>query len=91
MNQPKFKIGQEVRYHAGNWAYRVIGVMSPELNGTDEYRYVLECIDDSCDVCETLSGACVTDNHYEILGESELMEYDEHCQHVEDGGCEKCN
>jgi hypothetical protein len=88
-DKPKFKIGDEVVYHAGNW--KGIITSSPRNIG-DEVVYAVKCNEDYCDTCSDLASRPLLDHgHVFLYREDELMEYDEWCDHVDNGGCDKCN
>jgi hypothetical protein len=82
-NKPKFKEGQEVVYHEGNWKWIVVQVL---WDKDGKVKYFLECNDDSCNHCDY-------DDDYLCKGlhrEKDLMDYDKWCDHTEKG-CSKCN
>lgn len=80
--KPKFKIDQEVIYHAGNFKYLVKDVKVFE---DGRIIYTLVCNDESCDQCQEDPFK----EHVEFLQEDELIDYHEWCEH--DDSCKVCH
>lgn len=82
-NKPKFKKGEIVVFHEGNWKYLVMDVF---WDKDGEVVYFLECAedDDNCEKCTPEAP------HHEFMEEAELMDYDEWCDHTEKQDCKTC-
>jgi hypothetical protein len=86
LKKHKFKVNQEVVYHAGNWKYSV----SQRLyDGSGDPVYLLRCEDEDC-----LGVQCGTDYpegaHLSVHDEKDLIDYDEWCDHTEKDTCKIC-
>ena len=81
--KPKFKVGDEVVYHAGNWKWRVVAVLKHVGGGG--FTYFVTCQNDSC-VC----GEDTQYDHFDLHNEADLISYDEWCDHTDKGTCKIC-
>ena len=86
MNKPKFKKGDEVVYHAGNWKYIVEEVL---WNKEGKVRYVLSC-NEYDDVCQLADNDGEHPDHMKVMSEDALIDYETWCGHTEKDTCKIC-
>lgn len=81
----KFKVGQEVVYHPGNWHYEV-------REARKDGSYLLACIEDSdiCEDCQEDEGKHTV--RFTAEKAKDLMDYEEYTKHGlnGEGECDIC-
>jgi hypothetical protein len=87
-DKPKFKKGDAVVYHEGNWKYLILGIY---WNEDGKVFCHLACNDESCeDRCHANGRDEVDYVHEEVMPESDLISEDEWDDHSEKGTCTVC-
>lgn len=81
-SEPKFKKGDEVVYHEGNWKL-IVKEIFWDKDGCPVYHCSCNEPDYICEICE------MDYEHMNVYTQDELISYDEWCDHGDE--CKKCH